>query len=415
MLNKGNLLGNNFIFPSNIKYRKHHKNKILIKFVLVILIICLDIIFYLRKLRVESIINIDNKTQNISLINQENNWEKITNNTNHEINNTKKRIGVISVENDQNPGNTLVKFSMSTKLKELGFDPTIIALTNKRKNYNLTYLRKIVKLKEIKFSFYELKQNEYDILMVNSDQTWTYNIKKNFYDIAFLQFAYNWKIPKFVYGASMGTKHWRFNSYDDMQAKKLLKNFTGISLRENMLVPLAAEHLGINASFVLDPTFLIDKNYYLDLIKNYNRDFDFSKKYVLVHQLSHKREMENFINEVKEKLDYTIYYVNRTGADFVQNFLFGINVSQSVITDSYHGTVFSIIFNKPFITFINNEVGKGRFLSLNKIFDLGNRIILPPFFNNSLNLLSEPLNINRTSFYEFRNSSISFLKKSLGI
>ena len=310
MLNKGNLLGNNFIFPSNIKYRKHHKNKILIKFVLVILIICLDIIFYLRKLRVESIINIDNKTQNISLINQENNWENRTNNTNHEINNTKKRIGVISVENDQNPGNTLVKFSMSTKLKELGFDPTIIALTNKRKNYNLTYLRKIVKLKEIKFSFYELKQNEYDILMVNSDQTWTYNIKKNFYDIAFLQFAYNWKIPKFVYGASMGTKHWRFNSYDDMQAKKLLKNFTGISLRENMLVPLAAEHLGINASFVLDPTFLIDKNYYLDLIKNYNRAFDFGKKYLLIYKLRYKKEKYYTKNNLKRVIQKYIIYQN---------------------------------------------------------------------------------------------------------
>ena len=153
----------------------------------------------------------------------------------------------------------------------------------------------------------------------------------------------------------------------------------------------------------------------MDLIKNYNRDFDFSKKYVLVHQLSQKREMQNFIEEVKEKLDYTIYYVNRTHADFVQNFLFGINVSQSVITDSYHGTVFSIIFNKPFITFINNQVGKGIFLSLNKIFDLKNRIIEPPLLNNSLNLLSEPLNINRTAFDEFRNNSINFLKKNLGI
>ena len=218
---------------------------------------------------------------NISLIYKQNNISIIKNGNINNFNNDKnnqnrnnKSIGVISVENDQNPGNNLVKFAMSTILKELGFDPTIIAMTNRFKNYNLTFLKKIVKLKEIRDSFLELEKTDFDILMVNSDQTWTFSNRRYFYDMAFLKFAENWNVSKFVYGASMGTDKWFFGRMDDITAKYLLKNFKGISLREKMLVPEAKKHLGMEAAFVLDPTFLIDKSYYLNLIENYKKDFN---------------------------------------------------------------------------------------------------------------------------------------------
>ena len=93
-----------------------------------------------------------------------------------------------------------------------------------------------------------------------------------------------------------------------------------------------------------------------------------------------------------------------------------MNISQSIITDSYHGTVFSIIFNKPFISYINIRRGKGRFLSLIDTFNLSNRIIYNTReLNKSLNLLSKPLSINKTHFCELKNFSINFLKKCLCI
>ena len=58
-------------------------------------------------------------------------------------------------------------------------------------------------------------------------------------------------------------------------------------------------------------------------------------------------------------------YSNRP--DFIENFIFSIINSQCVITDSFHGTVFSIIFNKPFISFVNKNRGKGRFDSLKEV------------------------------------------------
>jgi hypothetical protein len=355
----------------------------------------------ISKDEVSSMINIISYDKNSNMT------EVFLNNTEKESKINIKRVGIVSVKNDRNPGNNLVKFSISTKLKEYGFEPIIIALGNK----DIDFIKNYVNLKIVNRTFKELKEKDYDILMVNSDQTWTFSNKKYFYDVAFLQFAKNWSIPKFVYGASMGTDHWFYSRIDDMIAKILLQNFTGISLREKVICEEAVDHIGIKPEFVLDPTFLIDKKYYLDIIKNYKRDFNFSEKYIFVHRLDENRGINKFIDEVIRNLNYTPFYSNKE----VEDFIFGMNISEAIITDSFHGTVFSIIFNKPFITYINARRGRGRFISLNETFGLNDRIVDYKYMNVNYNLLLEPLNINQTLLNELKNSSLAFLRKNLGL
>ena len=67
--------------------------------------------------------------------------------------------------------------------------------------------------------------------MVNSDQTWR-RFDKDFYDYAILNFSKKWKIKKFIYGASLFFDYWTLTPDDEKIAKYLLKNFTGISVRE---------------------------------------------------------------------------------------------------------------------------------------------------------------------------------------
>lgn len=326
----------------------------------------------------------------------------------------KKRIGVINIHNDQNVGNILVKFSLYKKLKEFGFDPIMIA-----KNWygvNISFLNRTVKLKIIKENLYELNKTDYDILILNSDQTWAYYDKQYFYEYAFLKFAENWTIPKFIYAASMGSDNWFNNKKDEEMGKHLLKNFTGISLREKGLVKLAEKHLNITPIFVLDPTFIIDKKYYLDEIKNFKRNFKLNEKYLFVYQLDKNILLEKIINETIIKYNYKIYKVETKENDYIENFIFGINISSAVITDSYHGTVFSIIFNKSFISYVNINRGKDRFDSLIDTFNLSNRILHPINFTNvNISLLFEPLKINHTLLNELKYLSINFLKKNLGI
>jgi hypothetical protein len=316
----------------------------------------------------------------------------------------------------QNVGNILVKYSIFIKLKEYNFEPIIICPVNQTPvdldfliNNNISNII-------INNSFNELNESDYDFLVVNSDQTWNTVQPKYLLDYGFLKFAYNWTIPKFVYAASLGVDYWRFPKIFDDEAKKYLSNFTGISVREKGAVNLVKNHLGINPVFVLDPTFLIDKKYYLNLIKNFKNDWDYNTKYLFVYQLDRNDIIKNFINNVSKELNYKIFNFNLYKKDFIENFLFGINISEAVVTDSFHGTVFSIIFNKTFISFVNSNRGRLRFYSLNETFNLSDRIFFPhPTNIPNITILKKPLNINQSLLNSLKKYSIKYLKKNLNL
>ena len=329
----------------------------------------------------------------------------------------KRRICVINLMNLQNVGNILVKFSIYKQLKEFGFNTTIVASVSSPK-VNISFLNRTTKLKVIKENFSsELNEKDFDFIVLNSDQTWVYFDKRYFYDIAFLSFAKNWKIPKFIYGASIAYDKWFYTKKEEKIAKKLLKNFTGISFREKSLVRLAKKHLDINGVFVLDPTLIIDKKYYLNEIKNYHTNMDLNDKFLFIYQLDKNHLIEKVIKDASEKFNYKIYKHNLKNGDYIESFLFGISNCQAVITDSFHGTAFSIKFNKPFLSFINRLRGKGRFDSLKEVFNLDNRIIDTLNHSNSIdiNLLNKPLNLNNTLFYELQNFSLNYLKRNLNL
>ena len=83
---------------------------------------------------------------------------------------------------------------------------------------------------------------------------------------------------------------------------------------------------------------------------------------------------------------------------------------------SFHGTLFSIIFEKPFIAYLNKKRGSIRFLSLIKTFNLSQRIVDQENFEKvNINLLKVPLNINQSLLNYLKNKSINFLKKNLNL
>ncbi len=138
-------------------------------------------------------------------------------------------------------------------------------------------MRKYIDLEEI-IDFNQLKEYNYDLLMVNSDQTWNYKMK-NFLDIGFLAFSKHWNIPKFVYGASIGNKNWNPSKETLNTAKHLLQKLSDISVREYGSIDLIHKKLGIKPKIVLDPTFLLNKSIYLNLINNFEMDLDSNENY----------------------------------------------------------------------------------------------------------------------------------------
>jgi len=195
-------------------------------------------------------------------------------------NTNKKRIGIVGFPSDNNIGNNLVKYSIYILLKSYGFKPVLIVRKSKK---NIYFLRKYINITEI-IDFGELKESDYDILMVNSDQTWNYKIPY-LLNIGFLSFAKNWNIPKFVYGASLAYDEWKPPKSILNSAKDLVKKFSDISVREYGSIDKIYQKLGIKPKFVLDPTFLLDKSDYLKLIKNFEYNIDLREKYFCIYIL----------------------------------------------------------------------------------------------------------------------------------
>jgi hypothetical protein len=300
---------------------------------------------------------------------------------------------------------------MFVKLKELGFEPQMIGYLFPQNNISM--LNKTINIRIIKSSFREINKTDYDILMVNSDQVWR---KGNLFalDIGFLNFSQDWNITKFIYGASLGSEIWKYERNEDIVLKDLLKNFTGVSVRESGTIKLVENHLNITPTLVVDPTLLIDKKYYLDLIKDYKNEFNSNDIYIFVYELGKMLSMELFIQLSVEKLKYKLYRCTTLDKDYLKRFIYGIYNCKAVITNSYHGILFSIIFKKPFVAFNLKYRGNDRFNTLIDVYGLKKRIVSknnPP----NISLLTEPFDVDMKIIDELTMKSIDYLKKNLGI
>ena len=320
-----------------------------------------------------------------------------------------KRIGVVGVRHESNVGNNLIKYAISIKLKELGYKPYIIG--THLENRNIAFINQTTNLIIIHNNFSEIKKDDYDFLMVNSDQTWR-KFDSNFYDYAFLKFAENWKIKKFVYGASVGFDEWNLSLEDDKVAKKLLRNFNGISVREEGSIRLIEKHFGIKPEFVLDPTLLIDKKYYLKIIQKYKGFKIMKKKYIFIYNIMINNYILNAVKNASSLLNYEPFYFTLNKNTSIEDFLYYIFKSNAVITDSFHGTIFSIIFNKPFITIYDKLNAKERFISLGNLFGIHDRL-----FENGQQInfsqLIKPINIDDKLLNQLKLKSINFIKNNL--
>lgn len=300
---------------------------------------------------------------------------------------------------------------MFVKLKEFGFEPDLIGYL--MPGNNISFLNKTTKIRIIENSYKEIKRNDYDLLMVSSDQVWR---KGNYFylDVGFLKFSHNWNIKKFIYGASMGLDFWAFERNEDRVLKHLLKEFTGVSVREEGTIRLVENKLNIKPTLVIDPTLLIDKKYYLNLIKDYKNEYNSKDNYIFVYELEEMQSMELFIKESVQKLKYKLYNCSVYDKDSIKKFIYGINNSKAVITNSFHGILFSIIFKKPFVAFNPENRGNERFNTLKDVYGLQKRIVSK---NNkpNISLLTGPFDVDMKVFDDLRSKSIDYLKKNLEI
>ncbi|MCR5496668.1 MAG: polysaccharide pyruvyl transferase family protein [Paludibacteraceae bacterium] len=266
---------------------------------------------------------------------------------------------------------------------------------------------------------------KFDAYIVGSDQVWRpmYSPKiTNF----FLDFTKNQEVKRIAYAASFGTNQWEFTATDTKKCAKLARRFDGISVREDSGIRLCKEHLEVNAIQVLDPTLLLKKNDYEELVTKENESPHLGNLFCYV--LDKTEEKNNIITTVANKIGLTPfstmpsrifsmgnYHKNKVDCVYpaVTAWLRSFIDAKFVLTDSFHGCAFSILFNKPFIAIGNIQRGQSRFNSLLKLFNLESRLCMN--IDQIILELEKPINwesVNEILDRE-KKKSIQFLCKNI--
>lgn len=236
-------------------------------------------------------------------------------------------------------------------------------IRRKKKNNFLKFMNNNLNLsKEVYYSIDDLfKSNEfYDLFVTGSDQVWD-NKCVNFDKAYFLSFVNEAK-KKNSYAASFAFGE--LPSGTEEEYCNRLCDFENISVREDIGVSIFGKLLNREINVNLDPTLLLEK----DEWTSYTNENAEKEKYILVYTVNAPKELLKYAENISNKLGCKIIYINdsfkkKAKAEYLRGaspseFLTLFKNAEIVLTNSFHGTVFSIIFEKKFVVELNSKTNK---------------------------------------------------------
>ena len=322
----------------------------------------------------------------------------------------KKKIALLNFPLDNNFGGNLQRYALMRVLNEMGYDVTHLStqfqfedncsafkrITSYIKykfglypsNYIPAWIRqskykkglkaimpfynKYIKHTQIICSYQELKKFDYfEAYIVGSDQVWRRSMSYKYpFSSMFLEFLKDkHRIKRIAYGVSFGTSEDEIPDSEKPELAELYKMFDAVSIREDSGFQLLKKY-GWNhpkAIQVLDPTLLLPRQWYSEIIdegKTLPLEGD-----MFCYVLDSKKEIDDIINEVALQKHLRPF---RTSIDpinmvSIEQWLRSFRDAKYIVTDSFHGFVFSIIFNKPVKLVYNKRRGNDRFDSLQRL------------------------------------------------
>lgn len=221
---------------------------------------------------------------------------------------------------------------------------------------------------------HHVKSTSFDAIIVGSDQVWRgkYSPLLPY----FLDFASKWNIKRIAYSVSFGCSNWEISEKQLEICKKLVKKFDLITVREKEGIEICHNKLDCVSQWTIDPTMLLNVETYISLIKNISSK---AKRKILTYVLDENDELKNIINTKASSMKKEIFNLRLASKSninvSVETWLRSFYDCDFVITDSFHGAVFSILFNKPFCVYINKGRGGSRFKTLLEFTGLSSRVI----------------------------------------
>ena len=260
--------------------------------------------------------------------------------------------------------------SLKNILKNIILFPRRKILKDTYKNYNNFIYNKLKLSKKEFFSLDEMKRYnfDYDTVICGSDQIWNVTIE-DFDEAYFLPFVTNKK--KIAYAASFGAKKMsKYLSKEELEKyKKYLSDFSLITIRENNGKNWIKEIFGKDVPVVLDPTLLLNKDDYAEIEDRY--DEKIREKYIFYYSPSYNPQINKLVKRIAQKYNlkivawnpksYYLKFMNFTNFYLPKKqnpgvYLSLIKDAEMVITTSFHGTIFSTIYNKKFWVIKNGEM-----------------------------------------------------------
>lgn len=210
-------------------------------------------------------------------------------------------------------------------------------------------------------SMTHINEQTFDAIIVGSDQVWRglYSTDLMRY---FLNFTKGWKIRRWAYAASFGIDNWTQSPEVLLECSLLLRDFDYVSIREKSGADICCNLLNrTDTDWVIDPTMLLLPDDYLSLCTEIPACSENKLFCYILDENEDTRQIINIISNMQKKGTYTIDKKHKVS---IESWLKSIAKSDYVFTDSFHGTVFSILLNKPFIVYGNVKRGLSRFESL---------------------------------------------------
>ncbi len=363
------------------------------------------------------------------------------------------KVGVITFHSANNYGATLQTWALQKVLKNYGldagvihyhpdiidslYDPMMMKTGLKRKLKKLSvavfnrqslirynkyqeFLQKNLKLIGDYRTYEELQSANLDLdaYIVGSDQVWNPNHIGGYNPAYYLDFVKGGK-KKLAYAASIGSDYIHPKYKEGM--RKALDTYTGISVRESSIKDAVSELTKKPVEVVLDPTMLLKKEDYEDI----KVPSAIKEPYILVYMIEKNNKVLSLANKLSISLGLPViqrrhvpgltnelepFYTANTG-----EFIGLIESAECVITNSFHGTVFSILYGKPFVSMLHSDTGS-RTVDLLTSLGLESHILYNACDFTEFSMLKIH---DKDELYKridtLKKSSLEFLEKSLGL
>lgn len=310
-------------------------------------------------------------------------------------------IGYVGWWNSDNYGSALTSYAMYKTLEKMG--KTVIMLEHPglrpdvhKDQFGMQFAKHFYNLTDITTTKQNNRFNSLcDTFLVGSDQLWNWwNIQES-PGYFFLDFAYK-DHKKIAYATSFGSAWSSFPESIKLKIGYYLSRFDAISVRENEGVDICRDEFSVPATQVMDPVFLCDREFYNDVtaLSKCKEEGSYLFSYMLdptedkvrlVRETASKKNLPYriIIDPLRNNDNNTKQYVNdliKSDPNIITNlriedWLYYISNSEYVVTDSFHGFCFSIIYKKPMIVYINNRRGRSRFESIANNLNVKDRIV----------------------------------------